>query len=119
MIVPSAPGWFVEEMTEILIQSVPSTGNDVEILGAYPDITEYHREHLNDHHGKRYTPEFNEYSIVYSPVRLSTGTDRLRRRLVSSEPGSRMVGRAVATRTTLPIVNQMNRRVSKLRGCFN
>ncbi|MFQ5511142.1 MAG: hypothetical protein ACE5EO_04770 [Candidatus Krumholzibacteriia bacterium] len=61
IILPTAADWYAGEVMGLLEQTEPSAGNDVEVLGKYPDISRYPKPYMNAHSGRHYTPEFNRY----------------------------------------------------------
>lgn len=60
-IVASAPDWFAGEMTEVLEAARDDAAGDVDLLGRFPDPNAFGQPYINQHFGKHYTPEFNEY----------------------------------------------------------
>lgn len=60
-IVPSAPPWFVREMTAILEESEQDDPGSIDLLGRFPDPDAYGHDYINPHSGGHYTPEFNAY----------------------------------------------------------
>jgi hypothetical protein len=60
-VVPSAPPWFVEEMSQVLEEAREDLDGTVEVLGQFPDTDKYGRDYINDHSGRHYTPDFNSY----------------------------------------------------------
>jgi hypothetical protein len=56
----SSAAWFERQMA-VMLEHIVSDGDNVTVLGAFPDAEAYGADYINAHAGKHYTPEFNAY----------------------------------------------------------
>ncbi|MCZ6642759.1 MAG: SGNH/GDSL hydrolase family protein [Gammaproteobacteria bacterium] len=61
IVIPSAPDWYLDETMTLLREVVSPSDSNMVIVGRFLNISEYGGTYQNDHRGKHYNPEFNEY----------------------------------------------------------
>ncbi|UCH82673.1 MAG: hypothetical protein JSW50_09315, partial [Candidatus Latescibacterota bacterium] len=77
VVVPSAPDWFVTEVTNAVEETLTKDDDRIAFLGRVLEIDEYEGPVLNTHKGGHYTPDFNHYWATHLMAALNDNGVRL------------------------------------------